>query len=307
MRVADTGLREASLLIQRELGDAEASVAYLRWWYFGNPSGHCPIYAYKDGADFSALATINGFRFSMNGRSKLVGMPQKVLVARVLRGQGVFGALYGATEMASRDEGSDFFLTFTNAASTPIFLGKFGYVRGTAPDTLVIPFNPLAFLRPRRYKRVDRPSDAFLSTGFFRFDNAVEKTADYLRWRYHSRQPEQYTILEVPADGGSTAGYLYLKKISKKGIPIHLLMDVAARAEDDMPLLLSQASAYSSRHGAAAMLAFSSPPIDEALGATLHKRIAGRFNFLVKGKDAAETAALASTRFCFSFGDLDFI
>ncbi len=59
-------------------------------------------------------------------------MPQKVLTDANLRGQGVFGKVYSASEQACR-RGADFFLTVTNAASTPIFLGKFGYQRTAVP------------------------------------------------------------------------------------------------------------------------------------------------------------------------------
>ena len=299
-------LERISAFIRSENRETRTTAAYLEWWYFRNPSRVHSLVLLQRQADVMAVASANSLKVRVGGEDRLAGLPQKVLTAKPLRGLGYFGQLYWKTEEESLARGVDLFLTFTNAASTPIFLGKFSYVRGICPDLVVLPAQLLRLLSRSRYRLVERIPGSFFDRPVYSPPNSVAKTWEYLEWRYMSFEAAQYEILEIARTPGSVAGYAVLKKIKKKGLPLHLLMDVVAHEKGDLPFLVEQAALYSTRRGALALLYLDFAEIEDVSRRHLHRRVPGRFNFLVKGKDAAATQDLAKTTFAFSFGDFDF-
>lgn len=302
--VLETELAETAALMTDELG-APVSPDYLQWWYFLNPTGVFSFFVLKREGRIAGMATMNDFQFTMTEGVKLVGMPQKVLVAEELRGQGLFGALYFAAERENLQKKADFFLTFTNAASTPIFLKKFGYRRGVCPDLVIIPFDPFALLKSRRYEVASAIASSPGGGAALRFENGIKKDREFLRWRYSAFRPEQYVVLRVGEEAG-VLGWVVLKKTRKFGLPFVLLMDLVADEPAAVETLVDQAALYCFRRFSAALAALDHPGISAALSKRRHRRIAGRFNFLVKGRDEEATEALSRARFSFSFGDLDF-
>src|SRR5437868_5540133 len=138
----------------QERSDAE----YLRHWYFRNPiAGSAMLIGEREGS-VVGMATMNVHHFRGPAGLALAAMPQKVLTHASLRGQGIFGRLYRACETVCLARGVDFFITVTNAASTPIFLAKFGYQRAPSPTLGLMlpmpgraeagPLSPAASLEP---------------------------------------------------------------------------------------------------------------------------------------------------------------
>ncbi|TCZ73113.1 hypothetical protein [Flaviaesturariibacter aridisoli] len=299
-RVEDAGLLYA--LVRANGGNERLEPAFLQHWYFNNPSHSFSIETvWLDGRP-EGMATSNNFRFRINGRERLVAMPQNVLTSDAVRGKGLFGKLYFRTEAANRAAGADTFLTFTNELSTPIFLQKFGYRRGRCPDVLLHPFHPLALLSSYRFRTLAGPEALPLST-LHRPENALLKDAAWYGWRYAAYAPGVIRFVEV-SKGGRVLGALVLKKEKKKGLPFFLLMDAVAPDEATFAEVLRAAPVAATRAGAPFLLMYDAgfaPPRGP------YKRIRNRFNFLVKGTDAADTEALAETDFRLFFGDMDIV
>ncbi len=305
-RASEKDLEEIANLMRIEDGNRMASPQYLHWWYFDNPSQQFSFWAARGAGRICAMATMNAFPFIVGGESRLIGMPQKVLTARSFQGKGLFGKLYLRTEKEILDRGADSLLTFTNAASTPIFLNKFHYARGLCPDLIWIPPNPLNFFAGSSFRRVDDFHAGFFARGILQFENAAIKDISYYRWRYKFLNPSQYEILEIGGQASEILGFVFLKRIRRAGVPLYLLMDLAVQASSQIPLALSQAAIFCCRRLSAGLILFENTESAPWIKATLHKKIHNRFNFLVKGSNAAITTTLAKTRFNFFFGDLDF-
>ena len=289
-------------LVRANGGNERLDPDFLQHWYFDNPSGSFSIETVWLNGKPAGMATTNDFRFRINGAEGLVAMPQNVLTAGAVRGKGLFGQLYFRSEEAARARGADRFLTFTNEKSTPIFLQKFGYRRGRCPDVLLYPFNPLTLFSPYRFRRLPGPEALPLAT-MYRPENALQKDAAWFHWRYRAYEPGVIRLVEV-SKGGRVLGALVFKKEKKKGIAFRLLMDAVAPDEPSLAELLRAAPAAASRSGAPFLLMY-----DSGFGVPggPHRRIRNRFNFLVKGRDEAETMQLSETEFRLFFGDMDIV
>lgn len=280
-------------------GQRRCSAEYLRHWYFSTPSRSASVILGEALGRLVGMATTNDHRFVTAGADGLVGMPQKVLTDSALRGQGIFGKLYHASEAACLDRGVRFFLTVTNEASTPIFLGRFGYERSPAPRMAILPpaFGGVPRLDPQA------PligQDAPRATAW-----GVQKDAAHLRWRYVEHPLKEYIIVHVGTPN-EELGWLFLKRITKMGLPVLLLMDLAPAARGAEGALLKMARRLIVRHGSVALLVLHEAWLEPALAREGGMHRSSGFNLLVKGRDAAATGLLRDHRFDLSFGDLDF-
>lgn len=290
-------------LMRREKLDAHVTADQLRHWYFDNPHGsHCIRVAMR-GDRIEGMATTNNFRLRMGGDQKLAAMPQKVLTSPALRGQGVFKKLYQETEATNLEQrGVDFFITFTNELSTPIFLNRFEYVRGQSPQIVLLPWNPARLMDKRRYRRVERFDPDLAAHVNGGVDHAVVKDAAFLAWRYGGHG---YVRLEVETGHGK--GGLVLKRIRKKGVPIYVLMDLLTADAADVVELLRQGQRYATAHAAAGLMLMNNACTAEAVRQVKHVSLGRRFAFLVKGRSDEQTQQLSQTPFNLTFGDLDFL
>ena len=133
MPVSAAELQEISAFISEENNDNIINPSYLKWWYFRKPDQSWSFYKVLFNDHLAAIATTNNFNFKYGNNIVKVAMPQKVLTKKFFAWQRAFSTAYFATEDNNIEEGVDFFLTFTNAASTPIFTNKFKYSFGQAP------------------------------------------------------------------------------------------------------------------------------------------------------------------------------
>lgn len=300
-------LPDAAALMRRDLGATFVNEGYLAWWYFSNPSGCFSFRAIREAGRIAALSTMNGFDFLFESGRRRVAMPQNVVVDAGLRGSGLFGKLYRDCEAQMRMAGVDCFLTFTNAASTPIFLSKFGYARGNVQDILLLPVMPWDFIPSRGCRQVSEFDEKTLARVPGGTLNAVIKDPRHVQWRYGALQGNIYRILELRSDGGSSGGYAVLKFVRKKGFPLALLLDLRLTGDVPVEEVLLRVRGFVARSGSLALTMFDDSCAGAAARGLLHVTVRERFNFLVKGRDAQETAALTKLRFNFSLGDLDFM
>ena len=272
----------------------------LAHWYRNTPSGSASVIIGLQGDRIIGMATTNDLRFAGPQGDALVAMPQKVLVDASMRGRGIFAKLYWASEEACRSRGVDFFLTVTNAASTPIFLGKFGYMR--------LP-SPIAIIAAPAFGKVicgDRPH--LISEQKADLGDAwhVKKDDVYFNWRFHAH-PDPTHVQQSVHHEGRYIGELYLKRTKKKGLPVILVLDAVPASSTDLPQLLRAARILAADHRCIGTLALERPGMWGALGGVPRKRMSSGFNLLTKGRDAAHTEQLVGAQFTLAFGDLDFL
>ena len=303
MRVREAQETDASALSVFMIAQQQerCTPEYLRHWYFQGPvKGGAMMMGERNGR-ILGMATMTAHRFERMEASALVAMPQKVLTDASARGQGIFGKLYRASERACLDHGADFFLTVTNAASTPIFLGKFGYRRVDPPRMAVLlplPGRPVSRVLVRT--EVER-SDP-LRNGIWR----MHKDAAYHQWRFIDHPLREYICLACELNG-RPLGSIFLKRIRKKGVPVMLLLDMVPTAMELAPELLRAARKAAWQQRCLALLVLDQEDNRAAIaanGPAVHR--SSNFNLLVKGEDEVHTAALASQHFELAFGDLDF-
>jgi GNAT superfamily N-acetyltransferase len=300
-RAADEDLAAVAAFMTR-FGGRPVSAEYLRHWYMRNPSGSATVMTGRINGRIAGLATTNDHYFTGPEGHVLFAMPQKVLTDPEFRGLGIFGRLYRASEAAGREHGITRFLTVTNAASTPIFLEKFGYQRAPVPRIIAMPSSPGSTGRPAGAREWPAPSSVPETAGSWR----MSKDRDHYRWRYSGGQNASHTHLSVQLKG-EYLGELFLKKIRRKGLPVMLLLDVLPVDDDRLATLIGCARAHAWRMGCLALLALATAPVKKATSRMIGISISSGFNLLVKGSDPGHTAKLAGMEYELAFGDLDFL
>ncbi len=276
-------------------GQDRCSAAYLEHWYFRNPSGSASVIIGEMDGRIVGMATTNDHIFEKAGEEVLVGMPQKVLTDEAIRGQGVFGRLHAAAEKACLDRGVEMFLTVTNAASTPIFIERFGYRRLPVPRMALL--LPSIGAAPILSGGCGPPGERAPNQDTWR----MKKDAVHFRWRYTQNPLKEYTFLKVSDDG-----WIVLRRIRRARLPMSLLMDMVPERGGTGTKPLKMARRLALHQRSLGLLALEESWNSSSLKrASIATRSSG-LTFLVKGKDGAHTQALLDHRFDLAFGDLDF-
>ncbi len=279
-------------------GQDRCSAAYLEHWYFRNPSGSASVIIGEMGGRIVGVATTNDHIFEKAGDEVLVGMPQKVLTDEAIRGQGVFGRLHAAAEKACLDRGVEMFLTVTNAASTPIFIERFGFRRLPVPRMALL--LPSIGAVPIHSEGCGPPGERAPSQDTWR----MKKDAVHFSWRYTQNPLKEYTFLQVSDD--DNGGWIVLRRIRRARLPMSLLMDMVPERGGTGTKPLKMARRLALHQRSLGLLALEESWNSSSLRrASVATRSSG-LTFLVKGKDGAHTQALLDHRFDLAFGDLDF-
>jgi len=291
---------EPLALFMRERNKADVDPGALRHWYLDNPAGSSTVMIGRIEDRIVGMSTTNDHRFQGPDDEVLVAMPQKVLTDPELRGKGIFQRLYQATEEAGWNKGVGFFLTVTNAASTPIFLTRFGYSRLPAPRMMMF---PVALGRPVG-QVADGEGDQVAWTEVPSEAWHMVKDGAHLRWRYARPGPDhrQYTF-----DHGTGQGRVVLKRMVRKGVPVMLVLELLGTDAEARRRTLLNARRLAFRGGCPVLLALRTAAVVEAARGMWHLPVSSGFNLLVKGRDAAHTQRLVAQRFELAFGDLDFL
>ncbi|HLG34468.1 MAG TPA: hypothetical protein VI757_06260 [Bacteroidia bacterium] len=304
-RTTEKHLSAVSQFISLQTGNEKATPSYLQWWFLKN-SVSCSLQHVELNGNIAGIAATNNFRINFQGAQHLVAMPQKVLTDSRLRGQGLFSKLYLKTEEENlKVNHVDFFLTFTNEASTPVFLRKLGYKKGISPDVFLI-FPGISNLFSRKKYEVtsnleQRDDYRFSATGF---NNSFIKDDIYFKWRYFSFEDD---IVMITHRHEHKPEAIFLKRVVKSKIPFYAVLDIVSESEESASLLIRYALNYSVRNFSAGLMALNHQRVEPVFKKFIRYRVRSRFHFLVKGKNETETESLAQTKFNFTFGDLDFI
>ena len=280
-------------------GQDRCSAAYLEHWYFRNPSGSASVIIGEMDGRIVGMATTNDHIFEKAGEEVLVGMPQKVLTDEAIRGQGVFGRLHAAAEKACLDRGVEMFLTVTNAASTPIFIERFGFRRLPVPRMALL--LPSIGAAPILSESFGPPGERAPNQDTWR----MKKDAGHFSWRYTQNPLKEYTFLQV-SDDGNNGGWIVLRRIRRANLPMSLLMDMGPEGGDTGTNLLKMARRLALHQRSLGLLALEESWNSSSLRRASVARRSSGLALLVKGTDGAHTQALLNNRFDLAFGDLDF-
>lgn len=290
--------------------EVKVSKSYIENWYWNKPSGGSSVQILQgEESEIFGISSTNNFEMNINNEKKVVAFPQKVVTSMKVRGQGFFSKLYWATEQDNlENENVDYHLTFTNHLSTPIFLKKFGYIRGYSPE--IITLSPNIF-KPSGYKcslisnLETIEFDCSNSTG----NNCFSKNLAYYKWRYTKEKAQNetgYIYLQVEKNN-SIDCILILKKIKKKGLPILALVDAMTSDGVITSDNINIARSYCLSQKTIGLMILNNTTMQEASRKLWFKYILkNQLNFLVKGKTESETEELSKIKFNFNFGDLDF-
>ena len=190
------------------------------------------------------------------------------------------------------------FLTVTNAASTPIFIERFGFRRLPVPRMALL--LPSIGAVPIHSEGCGPPGERAPSQDTWR----MKKDAVHFSWRYTQNPLKEYTFLQVSDD--DNGGWIVLRRIRRARLPMSLLMDMVPERGGTGTKPLKMARRLALHQRSLGLLALEESWNSSSLRrASVATRSSG-LTFLVKGKDGAHTQALLDHRFDLAFGDLDF-
>jgi hypothetical protein len=272
-------------------------------WYLNNPTNSHSMWKASENDKIEGYATTNNFIYIINGKEKLVALPQNVLTSEKIRGKGVFGKLYYRTEEENFNTlGANLFLTSTGEMSTPIFLNKFGYLRAKCPDILaILPSLFLIFVR-KPYKVIENLDDIHLDK-IYCLNNSRKKNVDYFKWRYSNCTSKTLRILEIN-ERGKKIGYAFLINQKKRGLKTLILADILCSKESDISKIIDASKVYSTKKFFLILIMFKLNLSNQKN--KFNFSFKNKFNFLIKGKSDMETLLLSETPLNYYFGDLDY-
>lgn len=304
-KTTEKELDSLSRFISLQTENENATPAYLHWWFLKN-SVSCSLQHAELNKNIAGLATTNNFRINYLGDNQVVAMPQKVLTDSRLRGKGLFSKLYFKTEEENlKVNHVDFFLTFTNEASTPVFLNKLGYKKGISPDIILIFPGVSSVVSRKKYDteyNLEQRNDIRFSVTDF--NNSFIKDNIYFKWRYFSFKDN---IILISHRHKLKPDAIFLKRIVKGRIPFYAVLDIVSDSEQTTSLLIRDALHFAVRNFSAGLMTLNHRMVEQSLKKFIRYRVRNRFHFLVKGRSEAHTNILAQTKFNFTFGDFDFI
>ncbi|MBK6698706.1 MAG: hypothetical protein IPG55_02145 [Saprospiraceae bacterium] len=291
-----------SYLAQEIDGNPRLSKAFIKHWYFENPTSSYTFWKVTINGQLQGFATINHYHFWVNHKRLLIGMPQNEYIAISSRGKGYFRELYWKTEEISLDKYNvQYLFAFPNKRSAPIFEQKFGYKKCDNPVIILSLFSLSNFFSKQTYKILDHVS-LIQKLQFTQLDYALDKSMDYLLWRYKCYTKKEFRILEIE-DRGELLGYAFLKPIKKYGFSFMILMDLITIDRKHFPQMIKHCKRYCSQQLFLGLLRIQIN--DEPSTSLFEFSFKQKLNFMIKSKSLAEDISLDETKFQFFFGDLD--
>ncbi len=302
VEIAASDLDTISYLAQEIDGNPRLTKTFIKHWYFENPTSTYTFWKVTINGQLQGFATINHYHFWFNHKRLLIGMPQNEYIALSSRGKGYFRELYWKTEEISLDKYNvQYLFAFPNKRSAPLFEQKFGYRKCDNPVIILSLFSLSIFFSKQTYKILDHVS-LIQKLQFTQLDYALDKSMDYLLWRYKCFTKKELRILEIE-DRGELLGYAFLKPIKKYGFSFMILMDLITIDRKHFPQMIKHCKRYCSQQLFFGLLRIQIN--DEPSTPLFEYSFNHKLNFMIKSKSLAEDISLHETKFQFFFGDLD--
>ena len=276
---------------------------YIDWWYFKKKKSGFNFTVLKYKNKIISISTINNAIFCLNKKITEIGLPQNVVTKKRYRGMGLFSKVFKTSEKKSIANKVKKFITFTNAASTPIFIKKFKYKVGICPNILFFPIFPFK-KKSSKLKKVNKIDNFFYyQNNKHILNNSIIKDKSYLSWRYEKNLDKNTHLLEYKKDNQSQS-LIMIKFGYKKNIKICYLLDCLGSVDKS---LLRELKKYIANNRSYLFLCLENDYFKKLYSSSFFFRIKKKFNFLVKAENNKETNKLSKTKFNITFGDLDFI
>ena len=120
--------RGSLVALLARVGTTQLSDEEFAWWFERNPAGEGIVSLAVDDGEVVGVAAMSFFRTRLEGVETRLAIPVNVATDARYRGRGVFSTLQEANEEAAAAAGSPLTVTFPNARSHPIFVGRLGWV-----------------------------------------------------------------------------------------------------------------------------------------------------------------------------------
>ena len=325
--------RASLVALLARVGTTQLSDEEFTWWFDRNPGGEGIVSLAVDDGEVVGVAAMSFFATRLEGVETRLAIPVNVATDDRYRGQGVFSTLQQANEEAAAASGSPLTVTFPNANSYPIFVGRLGWIdlprlrlwarplrfsgivrymlgregsRGgmRAPDDTV---RSLHGLEVRPIVHFDDEMDALGARAAAAYGSHFMRDAAYFEWRY-VESPRDYRCFGVYRDG-ALAGVAIVGHTYKHGVSAGFLADLVAAPGDGAAIRALVARAVAEVEGGADALVLLPPRGREPRRALLRAGFAPtnkKLRFI--GKPLHDDARIDESpdAWHFTLGDFDF-
>jgi predicted N-acetyltransferase YhbS len=248
--------RASLVSLLARVGTTQLTDEEFAWWFDRNPAGEGIVSLAVDGGEVVGVAAMSFFRTRLNGVETRLAIPVNVATDARYRGQGVFSTMQRENEEAAAAAGSPLTVTFPNAKSYPIFVGRLGWIdlprlrlwarplrvagvvryvlgragehgglRAPSADT-----RRLHGLEVRALERFGPDLDALGRQAASSYGNHFARDAEYLNWRYLD-SPRDYRCFGAYRDD-ALAGVAIVGHTFKHGVSAGFLAELVAAPED---------------------------------------------------------------------------
>jgi len=288
----------------KELGVPEKNNPdFWRWENFQNPYGPTMAMIALTGEEVISHIALLPRRLWVNGKSYSCCMALESMTDRRFRAKGLFPRLWFELKPRHQAKEISILFGFPNRYARPIFHKGFKWLDVGSPQLRAYPFRPGQVLRSRgglassllslpaaaggflyrlpfKFKPSGRVSQASAFDERFqplldeihgRHPIILERSVDYLNWRYLKAVARNYTALFVTMDDSETvAGYLVYSRALYEELVLGVVMDlqISENAPDGLgEEMLSTALWQMNKDGAHLALSLSMPadPINRVL------------------------------------------
>lgn len=168
----------------------------LRWQYFDNPAGRAKVWLAKSGGRIVATCAAIPHRIVVRGATGLGWRVQDVITRPEFRGRGIYHHLSAMIRDELFDQQHAFNFTFPNDNTHN------GFIRNGWTDLFRVPLHVMADIETVPYREsvtkvtpiqaFDEATDRVWESCRTRIDFAVDRSADYLQWRYFANPKGRY-------------------------------------------------------------------------------------------------------------------
>jgi predicted N-acetyltransferase YhbS len=325
--------RASLVSLLARVGTTQLTDEEFAWWFDRNPAGEGIVSLAVDGGEVVGVAAMSFFRTRLNGVDTHLAIPVNVATDARYRGQGVFSRLQRENEEAAAAAGSPLTVTFPNAKSYPIFVGRLGWIdlprlrlwarplraagvvryllgRSGEHGSLRAPSadaRRLHGLDVRALERFGPDLDALGRQAASSYGSHFARDAEYFNWRYLD-SPRDYRCFGAYR-GGELAGVAIVGHTFKHGVSAGFLADLVAAPEDGRVVRALVSRAVAEVKGGADALVLLPPP------GPAHRRALVRAGFAPTntklrfiGKPLRDDAQIdeRANAWHFTLGDFDF-
>ena len=266
-------LPEILELASRKYGKPYNQSSFWKWRYFENPIARVNVYVVRTETNkIAAMQAVSMYSMRIDNEPHHAHILTAAFTAPEYRRRGLFRSLVEKIVQDLWQQETALLFAFPNKLSAKGFRVFAGWRESRSLSLFVRPlFGQSRSAAPSdRSPRMvlDNPSlgiqviarDEFLVGGdeILTHQQAslsfIDRSREYLNWRYNRTSTMEYDILHAESGNGHS-GYLVLKPTHLKGVPVGLVVDLAARSHRTAHELL-RAAVMESRFWGLRMLVF---------------------------------------------------